>query len=111
MIAGGSPGPPTLRSVSRRQVERRLTEVGRRLRELREELRVVDEQLVHLADAADDARLRALVSETPVSDREHREAARHAESMRTHRTVVVEEIARLEVAQDELLDRFSAETS
>ncbi len=72
---------------------------------------VVDEQLAHLADAADDARLRALVSETPVSDREHREAARHAESMRTHRTVVVDEIARLEVAQDELLDRFSAETS
>ena len=65
--------------MSRRQVERRLTEVGRRIRELREELRVADEQLVHLADAADDARLRSLVSETPVSDREHREAARHAE--------------------------------
>lgn len=72
---------------------------------------MVDEQLAHLADAADDARLRALVSETPVSDREHREAARHAESMRTHCTVVADEIARLEVAQDELLDRFSAETS
>jgi hypothetical protein len=97
--------------VSRRQVERRLTEVGRRLRELREELRVVDEQLVHLADAADDARLRALVSETPVSDREHREASRHAESMRSHREVVAGEIARLEIAQDELLDRFSAESS
>lgn len=72
---------------------------------------MVDEQLVHLADAADDARLRALVSETPVSDREHREAARHAESMRSHRAVVAEEITRLEVAQDELLDRFSAESS
>lgn len=71
---------------------------------------MVDEQLVHLADAADDARLRSLVSETPVSDREHREAARHAESMRAHRTVVADEIARLETAQDELLDRFSAET-
>jgi hypothetical protein len=96
--------------VSRRQVERRLTEVGRRLRELREELRVVDEQLVHLSDAADDARLRALVSETPVSDREHREAARHADSMRHHRSVVADEIDRLEAAQDELLDRFTAET-
>ncbi len=90
-------------------MERRLTEVGRRLRELREELRVADEQLVHLADAADDARLRALVSETPVSDREHREAARHADSMRSHRSAVADEIARLEAAQDELLDRFSAE--
>ena len=97
--------------MSRRQVERRLTEVGRRLRELREELRVADEQLLHLADAADDARLRSLVSETPVSDREHREASRHAESMRSHRQAVVEEIVRLEAAQDELLDRFSAEST
>ena len=97
--------------MSRRQVERRLTEVGRRLGQLREELRVADEQLVHLADAADDARLRALVSETPVSDREHREASRHAESMRHHRSAVLEEIARLEATQDELLDRFTAETS
>ena len=95
--------------VSRRQVERRLTEVGRRLRELREELQVVDEQLLHLAEAADDARLRALVSETPVSDREHREASRHAEAMRSHRTSVATEIARLEAQQDELLDRFTAE--
>lgn len=96
--------------MSRRQVERRLTEVGRRLRELREELRVADEQLLHLAEAADDARLRALVSETPVSDREHREASRHADAMRSHRATVVEEIERLEAAQDELLDRLSAES-
>ena len=79
------------------------------MRELREELQVADEQLLHLADAADDARLRALVSETPVSDREHREAARHADAMRSHRTTVAEEIVRLERQQDELLDRFTAE--
>ncbi len=96
--------------MSRRQVERRLTEVGRRIRELREELRVADEQLVHLADAADDARLRSLVSETPVSDREHREAARHADAMRSHRQSVAEEIERLEKAQDDLLDRLVAES-
>lgn len=94
--------------MSKRQVERRLTEVGRRLRQLRDELVVADEQLLHLADAADDARLRALVSETPVSDREHREAARHAEAMRAHRAAVADEIQRLEVAQDELLDRLTA---
>jgi hypothetical protein len=100
----------TIMAVSRRQVERRLTEVGRRIRELREELLVADEQLVHLADAADDARLRSLVSETPVSDREHREAARHADAMRAHRASVAGEIDRLEQAQDDLLDRLSAET-
>lgn len=97
--------------MARRQIERRLTEVGQRLRTLREELRVADEQLVHLADAADDARLRSLVSETPVSEREHRAAARHAQAMRDHRGSVAAEIARLERAQDELLDRLSAEAS
>ena len=95
--------------MSRRQVERRLREVGQRLQQLREELAIADEQLLHLAEAADDARLRALVSETPVAEREHREAARHAESMRTHRASVAAEVARLEQTQDELLDRFMAE--
>ena len=42
--------------------------------------------------------------------REHREAARHAESMRTHRASVAAEVARLEQTQDELLDRLLAET-
>jgi len=96
--------------VSRRQVERRLREVGSRLQQLREELAIADEQLLHLTEAADDARLRALVSETPVAEREHREAARHAESMRTHRAAVATEIDRLEKAQDELLDRLLAES-
>ena len=97
--------------MSRRQVERRLREVGQRLSQLRDELRIADEQLAHLSETADDARLRALVSETPVAEREHREAARHAESMRSHRATVVAEIERLERTQDELLDRLVAETS
>ena len=97
--------------MSRRQVERRLREVGQRLQQLREELRIADEQLIPLSEAADDARLRALVSETPVAEREHREAARHAESMRTHRASVAAEIDRLERTQDELLDRLLAESS
>lgn len=96
--------------MSRRQVERRLREVGQRLQQLREELRIADEQLLHLAEEADEARLRALVSETPVAEREHREAARHAESMRSHRGRVVAEIERLEQTQDELLDRLVAES-
>lgn len=91
-------------------MERRLREVGDRLRQLRDELAVADEHLVHLDGDADDARLRALVSETPVAEREHREAARHAESMRTHRSSVAAEIARLEGTQDELLDRLLAES-
>ena len=48
---------------------------------LRHELAVAEEQLLHFADEADDARLRALVSETPISERDFRDAQRHAELM------------------------------
>jgi hypothetical protein len=91
-------------------VERRLSQVSERLRQLRDELAVSAEQLDHLADAADDARLRSLVSETPVADHDHRQAERHADAMRRHRAKVEAEIARLERDQDELLDRFVAES-
>jgi predicted nucleic acid-binding Zn-ribbon protein len=96
--------------MSRSSVERRLSQVSERLRQLRGELEVSAEQLMHLADAADDARLRALVSETPLADRDHRQASRHAEAMRGHRAKVEAEIAKLEREQDELLDRFVAES-
>jgi hypothetical protein len=91
-------------------VERRLRQVAGRLVQLREELAVSVEQLAHLADAADDARVHALVSETPVSDRDHRDAERHADAMRQHQQRVRDEIARLEAEQDELLDRLLAES-
>lgn len=96
--------------MSRSLLERRLSEVAARLRELRSELTVSDEQLEHLAEAADDARLRALVSETPLADRERQEAQRHADAMHRHRADVIAQIARLEQSQDELLDRLLAET-
>ncbi len=94
--------------MARSLVERRLSEVGDRLKQLRADLAVADEQAAHLDDDADDARLRALVSETPLADRDHRDAARHADAMRRHRTELVTEIERLEQAQDDLLDRLSA---
>lgn len=93
----------------RASIERRLIENGQRLKTLRDDLRVADEQLAHFADEADDARLRSLVSETPLADREHRSAARHADAMRRHRDEIVTEIAELERRQDELLDEMSGD--
>lgn len=93
---------------SRSLLERRLTEVGARLKGLREELAVVDEQLLALASEADDMRLRSIVSETPLAEREHREAQRHADAMARHRSQILADIARLEAQQDELLDRMFA---
>ena len=95
--------------MTRSLVERRLSEVAERLRELRGELAVTDEQLAHLAEQADDARLRALVSETPLAGQEHRDAQRHADAMSRHRADVLSSIERLEQTQDELLDRLTAE--
>ena len=95
--------------MSKSLLERRLSEVGERLRALREELGVVDEQLAAFVESADDARLRALVSETPLAGREHTDARRHADAMAGRRAEVVSTITRLETAQDDLLDRLVAE--
>lgn len=97
--------------MSRSLVERRLSEVATRLRQLRDDLAVSDEQLAHLAEAADDARLRSLVSETPLADRDHHDAQRHADAMQRHRADLLASIARLEQTQDDLLDRLLAESS
>lgn len=95
--------------MSKWLVERKLSEAAERLRQLRTELGVVDEQLAFLTDAADDARMRAMVSETPMADKEHREAQKHADAMTRHRSQLVTQIGELEKAQDELLERLFAE--
>lgn len=87
-------------------VERRLSQVGARLKTLRAELSVIDEQMIYLADDADDQDIRALVAETAGASFEARDARRHVEAHARHRAKVVEEIAALEVRQDELLDRM-----
>ena len=88
-------------------VERRLKQGSARLRSLREDLRVIDEQLVHLADEADDMGVRSLVSDNSGAAVEHRHAQAHVEAMTRHRAHVVESIAELERRQDQLLDQLS----
>jgi phage terminase Nu1 subunit (DNA packaging protein) len=97
--------------MSRVLIERKLFDVAQRLKRAREELAVIDEQLTVMADAADDARIRSLVSETPLAQREYSEAQRHADAMLRSRRTVAAEVAELEVTQDELLDRLIGEGS
>ncbi len=92
-------------------VEGRLKDVSRRLASLRDDLRVADEQLMYLADEADDARLRSLVSETPLADQEYHEAEGHAERMRSYRAGLLDKIAVLETRQDSLLDELGQKRS
>ena len=87
-------------------MERRLRANSRRLQALREELGVTAEQMTQLGEEAEDARLRALVSETALSQREHHDAERHAAALSRHRAEVEAEIERLERDQDALLDEL-----
>jgi hypothetical protein len=95
-----------MQRMGKRSVERKLRKLSARLRSLRDELVVIDEQLVHLVDDAEDKSLRALVAENPAAGIEHREAVGHSEAMADHRRHVASEIAALEVRQDELLDEL-----
>jgi hypothetical protein len=94
--------------MGRRMIERRLKQVSVRLRDARAELAIVTEQLEQFADDEHDAALRAMVSETPFAEVEHREASSHAAAMRRSRDHLVSSIAELEQRQDQLLDELAA---
>ncbi len=95
--------------MSRSLLERRLVDVSDRLKRLRAEVGVAAEQVQHLVEEADEARLRALVSETPLADADAREAQRHADAHAKHRDELLRSIGELEREQDALLDRMAAE--
>ena len=97
--------------MPQRLIKKKLADTSLRLRQLREELKVAEEQLVHFSDEADEARLRSLVSETPLADQKHREANKHAESMRKHKNMLQTEIERVEALQDELLDQMDSKNA
>jgi phage terminase Nu1 subunit (DNA packaging protein) len=92
--------------MSRVLIERRLFDVAQRLKRAREQLALIDEQFAVLSEAAEEARIRSLVSETPLAHREYTDAQRHADAMERGRRTVADEVAELQVTQDELLDRL-----
>jgi hypothetical protein len=73
------------------------------------EFSVAEEQCAFLTAEADDARLRALVSETPIADAEAHETRRHADAQIRQRDTLRRAIAELEREQDALLDRIAGE--
>jgi hypothetical protein len=89
--------------MHRALLERRIRDVHARLVRAREELAVLDEQLAVVMESADEARVRSLVSETPLAAHEHNEAARHADAMVKARAALHHSVQDLELRQDELL--------
>lgn len=98
----------TIRRVSKRSIQRKLTKTSKRLTVLRAELVAVDEQLRSLRDDADDTAVKAIVAENTAADREARQAREHASAYTRQRERVATEIAELERRQDELLDQLTA---
>ena len=95
--------------MPRTLLQRRLIDVSDRLKRLRAELAVSDEQCTFFEAEADDARLRSLVSETPVAEAEAREVRRHADAQSRHRDALRARVGALESEQNALLDRMAAE--
>ncbi|MGB9111798.1 MAG: hypothetical protein WCF24_03625 [Acidimicrobiales bacterium] len=90
----------------RRRIERRLFDINDRLQKLRAEFGVIEEQLVELADQAEEAKVRAVVAETAFADHQWDEARRHAEQIAHARDNLRAEIAKLERTQDELIGKL-----
>lgn len=84
-------------------LERRIRDVHARLVRAREELAVLDEQLAVVSEEAEDARLRSLVSETPLAAHEYAEVRRHADAMARAREALRASVEELTHRQDELL--------
>ena len=91
----------------RPSIEKRLSSVSDELRRLREDLKILDEQLLQVSDEAEDSRLRAMVSETPLAAAEHRDAAKAVGALRRNRDSMMKRVQKLEALQDELLDEFT----
>lgn len=72
---------------------------------------MIEEQRAALAEAADDLRIRALVAETPVAEKEHRDAQRHVDAMDASRNELAKRISDLQRSQDELLNRLVPDLS
>ncbi len=89
-------------------LERRIRELQRRVRTAREEILVLDEQLEVLAEDAEEARVRWLVAETPLAEKESAEAHRHLELARRAAAALRAELDHCVADRDRLLGELNA---
>ena len=87
-------------------VTERLAALSAEIAEEQIQLRILDEQLLFQAEVADDARIRALVSETPLADRESHVAADDLRRLERSRDEVRRRLEELRAEQDALLERM-----
>jgi chromosome segregation ATPase len=92
-------------------VERRIRDLHERLVRARQELAVLNEQYAVVSEQAEEARLRSLVSETPLAAHEYGEVKRHADAMARARDALVSSVSELEARRDELLQHVGSPPS
>jgi hypothetical protein len=93
-------------------VRERLARIQEELRRVRATERVLVEQVAHLDEVAADAETRKLVAQTPLADREWREARTDLDRHRVLLEEAREEAQDLLHERDRLLDRlFELETT
>jgi predicted nucleic acid-binding Zn-ribbon protein len=85
------------------KVQRRLEDLQRRIMAARESLSVLEEQVHVWNDALDDARIRSLVSETPLQQQEYNELSRHVSAANAEMKRRSQEVRTLMAERDELL--------
>ena len=85
--------------------QQRLSQISAEIAEARTGLRILEEQLAFLEEVAEDSRIRALVSETPLANREYREARGDADRMRRSHAEAAGHLEELRREQDLLLER------
>jgi chromosome segregation ATPase len=90
-----------------RLLKRRLEDVQRQLAQARESLAVLEEQVAVWNDALDDARIRALVSETPLQSKEYDELSRHVMVANAEMQRRANEVRELKTQRDELLREWT----
>lgn len=88
-------------------LERRIRDLQRRVRTAREELAVLTEQIEALAEDAESARVRGLVAETPLAEKESADARRHLELAERAATLLRTEIDKCVAERDRFLGELT----
>jgi uncharacterized protein with NAD-binding domain and iron-sulfur cluster len=88
-------------------VRERLTRIQEQLRRVRANERVLVEQVAYLDEVAGDAETKKIVAETPLADREWREARTDLDRHTALLDEARQEVAALLAERDRLLDRLS----
>lgn len=88
------------------RLRERLVRTQRQLERVRATRRVLAEQVAYLDEVAADAETRKLVAETPLADREWRDARRDRDRHRSLLEDADNEVRALRAQTDELLERL-----